>query len=286
MNLAVTFKNSRLHVGHRRRDWSDVWYEPIMSVQPDEDGAAPAALFRDAKGIKTREPMDGEVHWHPHFDIVNCEASSKPQRLRMQLQFLFDAHRYCKEKDPGRIADMEQELDQPGFMRWQSWFHHAKKWKNKQLKEQKARDARNQKKLEQKALELGCSIDEVSISSESDDDSAYGGDDINPINPIKPMGPPPTPPGSGLKRDGLPKKPKPGSKKPKQSTHNNNSHTYMSGALRSYGMNLDDDTDSSGGGDEDKYERRVRKLNGGLDEEEALDQARRESETPQPPTGL
>ena len=279
--MFVTFKRNRLHVGMRRRDWTDVWYEPIMSAWSDADGSVPMALFSNVKGMESREPMDGEVYWHAHFDIANCESKSRRERDLMQRRFMYDAYRYCIEKDPEKVAALELDLDEPGFMRWQSWFCHAKIWKKKQLRDLKANELRKQRKREMQAQMQGIPIDEVELSSDSDLDSAFESADERPVS--KAMNSPLTPPATATKRKAQPKKTNNGPKRPKTSSSNNRKGSfYMSGGLGNNGNEIHREHDS----DEGENSLFVQEVNGTLNEDEALEQAIRESVAPQSPPPL
>lgn len=136
----VSFSRGRMLVGWRTRDWSKVFYERIG--EPDEDGAAELGLFCYPRGSPgRREPMEGEVKWLPHYDVANSESSTKRERIEMQKQFLTDAHRYLNTGDQASLTALEEELNQPGFSRWNSWFDEAKKWKRKNVRTRRKRRA-------------------------------------------------------------------------------------------------------------------------------------------------
>ena len=176
--MIAIFKHKRLHVGFRAKDWADVWMEPVGDI--DDEGEADFGLFRFTTGDKGyREPMRGEVVWHPHFDPKRCEADTKPDRESMQRQFLTDAYLYLSEKDSGKAKELEAKMDQPGFSRWQTWFQHAKKFKNQKMKEKRRRD------LARKAGD-----DNV---SDSEDSTYESGEEENGRESHSQMPPPPNP---------------------------------------------------------------------------------------------
>lgn len=135
--MVVLFTRGRLHVGFRRRDWTDVWYEPAGDA--DSNGGRDIGLFRLTTGDREREPQPGEVHWHPAFDVNNCESKTFRERLNMQRQFLADAHEYLAELDVDRVRELEEQLHDRHFIRWDKWFEHAKKYKRTKMKQRESR---------------------------------------------------------------------------------------------------------------------------------------------------
>lgn len=174
VTMVVLFKHERLHVGFRQRDWSDVWYEPLGDEDPD--GGASIGLFKlTTGGPNRREPMEGEVLWHPEFDIKNCESKNAKERAKIQKEFLTDAWNYLAEKNAAEVKRMDEELHQPDWPRWQKWFEHAQKYKRTQIKQRESR----RKKRTAIAEDGGATSAEVreDVNSEtSEDDSAYNTD--------------------------------------------------------------------------------------------------------------
>lgn len=180
--MSIRFTHGRLHVGYRKKDWSDVWTEPAKNeegkqdIYMNEEGEPEIMLYRFTLGKAgcKEELMDGEVKWHPLFDDANCESSKRIARHRMQKQFLTDAYKYLAEKDPERVRALEEDLDQPGFSRWQTWFKEAKKFKKTQMRQ---RDNRRQTRVQQ-ATEAGATEFEIRKQVSSDtSDSAYESDE-------------------------------------------------------------------------------------------------------------
>ncbi|EMC92056.1 hypothetical protein BAUCODRAFT_274890 [Baudoinia panamericana UAMH 10762] len=172
----------RLCVGYRSRDWTPVWYEPIIATGEDgedivqADNTAEVALFTGSTdtgaGDEFRGPMLGEVQWLPHYDPAKCESKSAKEREDMQKQFLYDCHMYLRETDGERVREMETETAPRGLKneqwpKWRSWFEEAKKWKRKMM----ARRAATRRVREKRAR---AGKGELEYDSElSEDDSAY-----------------------------------------------------------------------------------------------------------------
>lgn len=121
------------------------------------------------------------------FDPKTFEADTKAERERLQKQFLADAYKYLAEKDPEAVRTLEEELDQPGYRRWQEWFDEAKKFKRKQLKQ---KDSRIRRRV-QAARAAGYSQAQVEKEVNSDtSDSAYNTDIERESRQPSEMGPP------------------------------------------------------------------------------------------------
>lgn len=91
----------------------------------------------------------------------------------MQKQFFTDAYKYLIERDHEKVRIMEEELDQPGFSRWQTWFAEAQRFKNGQMKR---RDATRRRRVK-KAIARGMTEVQAQKEVTSDtDDSAYESD--------------------------------------------------------------------------------------------------------------
>ena len=208
-----------MHVGYRLKDWSDVWYEPAS--EPDIEGEAKIGPFKLTTGEPgRRELYEGEVAWHPPFDEKRCESSKYSDKKKMQKQFLTDAYLYLAEKDLEIVRQMEEDLDQPSFSRWQAWFSQARKWKKKKRIAKEAARRRRRRKV---VRDGGMSEAEIEENSDSESsDSAYESDGMESgsIEARKSGMPPPkqrptkangkriaTKKGSGSRKSG-PKKPK------------------------------------------------------------------------------
>lgn len=168
--MAVLFTNKRLHVGHRYRDWADVWYEPIG--EPDDEGNVEFGLFTHPRGgPKRREPMDGEVAWNPYYDHANSESKKFAEKKRIQKQFLHDAYEYLAEGDPDKVQYLEEKHNNEDgdFVRWNSWFKHARKYKKVKMR---TRVTRKKRRLAT-AKEAGIGEDDIEVNSDTSDDSAY-----------------------------------------------------------------------------------------------------------------
>lgn len=116
--MPIKFTFNRLHVGYIAKDWADVWYEPVG--EPNAEGEAETGLYKITtrnsakRDAQYREPMEGEVKWHPHFDPANCESKSKGEKSRLQKQFLTDAYRYLAERNPETIRSLEDRTGLDG----------------------------------------------------------------------------------------------------------------------------------------------------------------------------
>jgi hypothetical protein len=121
-------------------------------------------------GIGFRDPMEGEVCWWPHFSIKECEADTKRERQRMQKQFLFDAWRYCNERDELAIRELEEAMWEPDWPRWECWFKLARKWKRQQLKDIMRRRTAHAARVTQLRNQ---GATDVQIDLELEDDSTY-----------------------------------------------------------------------------------------------------------------
>jgi hypothetical protein len=143
MAINVNFYKGRMHVGNRMKDWSDVWLE--LDVPRDDQERENLKADREydfelyngkfkTGGSESREPDVAEVVWHSHFDVATFQAKSKPMKERMQRQFLSDAWLYLSAKDPKKVKNLEDQLDQPDYARWQSWFRMAKKYKRSRMR--------------------------------------------------------------------------------------------------------------------------------------------------------
>ncbi|KAK5684952.1 hypothetical protein LTS10_003027 [Elasticomyces elasticus] len=133
----------RLYVGHRLRDWIEVYYQPISHrdlAADDEDdekvwhNEPPAlGLFRRKHGEPTvHEPMEGEVLWLPHFDPKRFESTSGKEKGKSHKEFMFNAWRYLATSDPVKLAAMVArfETGYVNWRRWESWFEAASKYKS------------------------------------------------------------------------------------------------------------------------------------------------------------
>lgn len=232
--MSIRFTRKRLHVGFRARDWHDVWLQPAMDeIQTNPEGEAEIMLYSYTIGkAGTREPMEGEVKWHPLFDIRNCESDKIAERARLQKRFLADAYKYLVETDPEAVRTLEEELDQPGFSRWQTWFREAKKFKKTQMKQ---RDSRLRTRI-QAARAGGLSQAEAQKEINSDTtDSAYESDDDGERPDPAQMPPPRRPASQKRKRKNYAVGDSPSvSKKQKRSAASSRAPTpYMRGANNS-----------------------------------------------------
>ncbi|KAK5128839.1 hypothetical protein LTR85_000172 [Meristemomyces frigidus] len=243
--MSVLFRNNRLGVGLREKDCTIVWYEPIIGEdgKEEEDGTADIALFRfDTGEPGYREPMEGEIAWFPWYDPDRFPSKKKAERLRLQKQFLSDAHKYCNAKDAAAVRRLEIELHYPEYRRWDAWFAEARKWKRPKMKQRVNR----RKAREMTATAAG--VDDADINSDTSEDSAYESESEVRARVSKKRGnmaPPPRPSGAGGKRkakDSGPKGKKQAPKRPKPNTsnrsslasnHQSPSPLFMSGGLGS-----------------------------------------------------
>nr|POE73039.1 hypothetical protein CFP56_30978 [Quercus suber] len=234
--MAVVFTKRRLLVGYRARDWSPVWYEPIG--QPDEDGNTMTGLFSLADGdAERREPMEGEVYYHAHFDPRRCESDIKKERTRMHQQTMYDAWTYMYEKDPNEVRRLEEEMHRPRFRRWQSWFEQAKKQKKITMRAAERRRRRNRTSNSKGKAE----------DDDSDVDSALGDESSGPT----PGGPAPGGPGDvgGSGSDGRGFSTRPDSRRRQESdttrraSEKSSSKRQRKGPFVLDGMDDDDDDD-------------------------------------------
>jgi hypothetical protein len=192
-------KHRTFRMGHRKRDWSDVWYRPAHANNPsslggDIDGGNAIArimLFSSEKGeVSDDDPMHGEVNWIPNFDLANCESKIRKEKEIMHVQCLERAWLYLDAKTPEDVKTLTGKFNSPLSRRWQSWFEHARKWQDKKMKT-KERARRNRRPT---------GVANNTDSESEREDSTYETDDeLGRERPKKsgPMPPPPPPSADG-----------------------------------------------------------------------------------------
>lgn len=224
--MSILFRHNRLGVGLREKDYTIVWYEPIGAGedgQEEEDGTAEIALFRlDTGAVDRRQPMEGEVAWFPWYDPDRFPSKKKNERLRLQKQFLNDAYKYCNAKDAADVSQLEDELDDPKYRKWDAWFTEAKKWKRPKMKLRVTR----RKTREQTAAAAG--VDDAEINSDTTVDSTYESEREERTRVRKKSGdmpPPPKPAGAGGKRKAASNKPKGKKQEPKRPKPSPSNHS-------------------------------------------------------------
>ncbi|KAM3423755.1 hypothetical protein BST61_g1160 [Cercospora zeina] len=154
-------------------------FEDGGAIEQDDDGTVVADFFKLAtRGRGSREPMHSEIQWILHFDPAYYDAKDKRAKEKKQMQFLGDAWKYLSENDPDAVRELEEELDQPNYRKWQSWFEIAKVYKEGKLREREARRARRLAQARRDAQVAGIPAEEVEVNSDSSgDDSGFEDDE-------------------------------------------------------------------------------------------------------------
>lgn len=135
-----------------------------------EDGGSPVLLFRSPRGSAgSDEPSEGEVAWHPYFDPSNCESKKKPEWVPMHKKLLADCHEYLREKDPEQVKQMDVDLDQPSWPKWNTLFKLMKKLKKEQMRRRQS----TRKRRTAVARQGGVLDQDIDINSDTSEDSAY-----------------------------------------------------------------------------------------------------------------
>ncbi|GIZ36823.1 hypothetical protein CKM354_000029000 [Cercospora kikuchii] len=173
---AINFTRRKLCVGHRLQDFVPVWFMPRFddggAIKQDDDGTVAPNFFKVAtRGRASREPMPSEIHWLPYYDPAYYDARDKRDKYKKQMQFLGDAWKYLSENDPDAVAELEEEMDQPDYRKWQIWFDAAKVYKQGKLRERRRRRVNRT----QMARESDIPMDDADINSDSSagEDSGY-----------------------------------------------------------------------------------------------------------------
>jgi hypothetical protein len=228
MASLIHFTRGRLLVGHRARDWKEVYFDPRQAND------AKNAATEDTKGNKPEKvyfylskkskeaweaPQKGEIFWYPWYEVNTFEANTHSRKSELQWEFLTHAYNYLSERDLDTLRIMEQELDNPEWTRWNKWFEQAKRFKAKQMPERRQR--RNARVQTGIAGGLSPKDADDQVNSESSD-SAYESDDTDRITRraqrgSRNMPPPPRPGPGGSKRRTGGNGPKNGSKRTKSS---------------------------------------------------------------------
>ncbi|CAK1361002.1 unnamed protein product [Cercospora beticola] len=186
----IEFHRGKLCVGIRRADSLRVWAKPQFEdggaiVQDDDDTIVPDLFkFKVLEGQR-REPMLSEVIWLPHFNPLYFDADDKKSREKKQMQFIGDAWKYLDENDPEEVRRMEQELEQPEYRKWQTWFDEAKVFKRRQLRNRQGRRNRRVQQAQDIAQVVGGGADEIEVNSDSSGVDSTFGDDTAPVRARK-----------------------------------------------------------------------------------------------------
>lgn len=174
------FKNGRMFVGWRRRDYKLVYYKPYAEEGADDNMLPVSLYFVNQAGEEEDAMTEGEVLFLPYFAYENCETKSKLEKKMMQLRNLMRAHELYKEQDPAAFDELMHEADDPGWARWNSIMTEIKRFKNGKMK---AKETRRQRKEERKKIlqRAGVPRSEIDANLTSDDSGFEDDIDANEV---------------------------------------------------------------------------------------------------------
>lgn len=196
------FKNGRMFVGWRRRDFKVVYYKPYEGDDPHDEksGLTPSLYFTNAFGEETSPMMEGEVYFLPAFAYENCEAKTLGEKKRMQYNTLMDAFMLYNEVDPKVYAALMKSKEDSTWPRWNAVMKEIHKFKDGKMKTKEARRAKKAESLRRNGVpesELDKNMSSSDDDSGFDDDDDGGGDNVVHVHSRRsrsgPMNPPPRP---------------------------------------------------------------------------------------------
>lgn len=228
------FKNGRMFVGYRLKDWKRVYYMPYKDddPNPEKGGLTPSLYFTNKKG-QEEDPMgEGEIAFEPYFTFEACEATTKVEKKAMRHVTLTNAHMLLSENDPHTYWDLMKEYENPGWARWTAVMSMIRRFKDAKMT---AKDNRRANRAQRNAENRAAGVPESGLDDQltEDEDGDSGIEDDHEVRVHSrrskqgPMNPPSKRSSSGNNSDSDDNSPR----RRNRSTSRQNSEEYqMSGA--------------------------------------------------------
>lgn len=175
--MAIKVSRKRILVGLRRRDWTHVWYEPLVEPEDlqDDDFVPDIGLYSEAHGDTTGDdPALGEVAWEPLFDPKYFASSKEKERNAMQRKMLWITWRYLMAA-PADVNHFRMDLMESQDPRSRAIERDAREARKRRSNAAKQTESRKRKR--QRVGEVIRSIEHGGAGSESESETDSNSND-------------------------------------------------------------------------------------------------------------